>query len=549
MKKKNWIIATIAILISIIYLSYNITLGYDSSHYIWLSTMFTEQTSFQNWDVVRSFVFPLGIYLINILLGKSRWSLLIGTFVFYMAMIIACIKIYEDVIEKNENSKIVKFLIIAIFFICIALNPIIFGFYHVILTEFVAMTLIVWMCYLAWKWIECNFFENKKRYIIYSIVFAILVPFSWHLKQPYLLATLIPLFTATIISIVKKHDKKNVLQRIIVLAICIVTWFISIMGWNMVLKIGNVKQVQDRTTSGLVDNIIINGISMYQRDNNPEMRTVEGIKNNDNILEKDKEKIIKILEGKDEGYKNYIIFDYKPNNEIIENSMILYLKDENISTSESLQFFFTILKEHPSRIIESYIMNYLTINDIYKMRVDMTYGMKYYIERTFSWEQETEINFLGYSIYRESRNDLDLPEFYAQYAQEYCDINSFIPVVNNIMTKRMGPAVRAFKIIMIFLPIYWIISLIMLIRKNKKYTEQYKRIQQLITIIYTYAVAQMALYVVAGSIVDRYVVPLYLATLIALMLQIFLVVRRKNFIKVDESNGTKLIESKKQKNK
>ena len=67
-------------------------------------------------------------------------------------------KILNKTISNNKRkTKIILFSLLLIIF-----NPIIYGYYHVLLTEFIAMTFAVVSCYLAYKMLEVDF-SNKKR--------------------------------------------------------------------------------------------------------------------------------------------------------------------------------------------------------------------------------------------------------------------------------------------------------------------------------------------------------------------------------------------------
>ncbi len=540
MKLKTCIITLSSMILTIIYFCYNITLGYDSSQYVWLSEMISGNIDFSNWAPVRSFIFPLGIYVSNTLFGKSRYGLLIATFVFYVIMLVTVYLMYKDIVGKNEKNKWIKILIIFAIVILVALNPIIFGFYHVILTEFASITIAILAAYLSWRWIGLDFTENKLKYSIYTGIFIFLTICSWHLKQTYILTLIVPLVIAAIISIIEKCNWKNILQRAIVILLCIISLFISIKCWNNLLEKRNVK-INDKTTSnGLLGNSLMEGISKYRKDINPESYKRENIVKDTRISEEDKQKILDIIDKKSNEYKSFILLDKGTFIEPEGNRKVIYLKDENISVGEGLKFVADTFFSEPATVINSYISNYLAIIDVFKVRVNIDYGNYYYIEKSFDLGQDLEINFLAYNIYRNMTNALDLPEFYSKYAQEYISNNQYIEPVNNYMVSMTLPAKVLFKVIMLLLPLLWLIKLISYFIFRKKYEQKFITNNHLIFILYSYALAQMTMYSVLGALMDRYAVAAYTTTLVGFIFDVYLnIIRRKKYKKAIENKEEK----------
>ena len=538
MNRKTWGITIGAIIVTIIYCSYNITLGYDSSQYIWLAEMFTPNLDFMNWEPVRSFVFPLGIYILNTIFGKNQLALLIGTYIFYLIMIISVYFMYKNTIQKEEKSKILKVSLIILFFLLVAFNPIIFGFYHVILTEFASITIAILMCYLAWNWIHFDFKTNKVKYIIYTIVFAFLTVCSWHLKQTYILTSMVPLCTAIILSLIKKFKKENIIQRFVVLFVCIISLIISIIGWNYILKIKNIQIDKSKSSEGLLGRTIMEGVTEYRTDPNKENYKKENIEKDTRLNEEDRIKIINIIDGKDENYKGFILLDKGTYMNPEGQRKVIYTKEKDISVVEGINFVLQILIKEPKTLLSSYISNYLAIIDIFDVQTKTEFGNYYYIEKIFSLEQDTEITFLGYCIYRNNSNALYLPDFYAKYAQEYIGVNKYIEPVNDYMVSMMIPAKAVFKFVMLLLPLIWLIKIIQYFIIKNKYQENYLKTNELVIILYTYAFAQMVMYTLLGSLMDRYAIAPFTTTLIAILFDIYLLIRRKKMkLKKEEKNN------------
>lgn len=527
--KKTWAIAIGSIILTIIYFSYNITLGYDSSQYIWLAEMFTPNLDFCNWAPVRSFVFPLGIYVLNVVFGKNETGLLIGTYIFYIAMLLSAYFMYKNTIQKEENNKIVKVLCIISFFFLVALNPIIFGFYHVLLTEFASVTIAVVMCYLAWNWIQFNWKEKKVKYTIYTIVFAFLTICSWHLKQTYILTTMIPIIMATILSWIQNFKKENILQRAVVVVICIISLFVSIQTWNYILRVKNVKLDTATSSEGLLGRTIMEGITEYRASGNPEIYKKENIEKDERIKEEDKTIIKQILDGTSQDYKGFILLDKGTYMEPEGPRKVIYTKEKDISVGEGIHFVGDTLIKEPDVVLKSYLSNYLGIIDIFDIKVTTEYGNYYYIDKNYTLEQDTEITFLGYCIYRDNWNALDLPAHYIEYARDYISVNKYIKPVNRYMVDMMIPAKAIFKFGMLLLPVLWVLKIVVCFVRRKKYNETYRKTNQLILILYTYSFGQMMMYTLLGALMDRYALAPFTTALMGMILDLYLVVRGRKY--------------------
>lgn len=545
MKKKTYIFSAFSIFLTIIYFCYNITLGYDSSQYIWLSEMLAGNIDFSNWAPVRSFLFPLLIHLSNIIFGKSRYGLLLVSYIFYVCMLIAIWYMYKKIVAVHEN-KWVKIGIMTSIILLVVINPIIFGFYHVVLTEFVSITLSIVMSYLSWKWISLNFKENKIKYIIMTVTFVLLAICSWHLKQTYILTTIIPLLIAAIVAIIQDFNIKNIMQRVLVILFCFIGLFISIKTWNFVMKKGNVTFQDDTSSGGLLGNGFVEGISAFREEKNPDRYSRESIINDDKITQEDKDIIIDIIDGNSQEYKNFVILDRGTfiNSEGFKK--IIYLKEDDISTAEGISFVLKTFKEEPITVIKSYISNYLAIIDIYKVRVNVDYGNYYYIEKDFEADFDLEITFLGYNIYREMTNALDIAEFYRTYATEYISNNQFIEPINRIMLKLLLPAKLIFKGIMLLLPLLWITKIIIFFANRKKYTKEYINCNTLIIILYSYALSQMGMYSLLGALMDRYAVAAYTTTLVGFVFDIYVNIFKRKSSKIlgEITSGSERLEEK-----
>ena len=356
--KKNLIILIFFIFITMLFFSYAATITYDSSHYLWLTSLLTKEGDFSTWDIARGPVFPMFIWICNLLFGHNSNALLVGMYALYLLMLGGCYLIYKETIKSEElfNKKL-KYIFIFLFLLLVVFNPMIIGYYHTLLTEFIAITLAVFGCYFAWKWIDVDFFTNKKMYIIYTIEFALLTAVSWQLKQPNVSTIIFPVIIAAIVSFIRKPNFKNFLQRFITLLCCIIVLACSIKIWNTILENGNVEMRKDRSSSGFFAAGIINGL---------------------------------------EGYE---------------------VREKEPTTGEAIKIWFKELGKNPIKLIGHYVDNYLATISFYDIEFE---GMKIKTNKNINLKHSAEIEAIGYKIYGYGNECVfPLSPEYEPYAADY----------------------------------------------------------------------------------------------------------------------------------
>lgn len=524
MKKKNVIIGTFFIFITMLFFTYQVVITYDTSHYLWLTSLLTEQGDFSTWDVARGPIFPMFIRICNILFGQNTNALLVGMFIFYLVMLLGCYLIYKDTI-KNEQvfSKKMKYILGILFFIFVVINPMIIGYYHTLLTEFIGITFAIIGSYLSWKWMDINFKENKFAYIIYTLVLAVLTSIAWLLKQPYVGTILFPIIIATIISIIRNAKFKNILQRIVTLIVCVIVLILSVSIWNVVLKNNNVKIKENRTSEGFFASGILAGMTEYKIQDIQEFDEIVEIETNTKITQEDKEKIKKIIQ-KESDYKSYKVIDTNK-----ENFEILYLKENVISTKEALNFLLTSFIKEPNVILGGYISNYLATISLHDIEFS---GMDIIINKNINLTSTIEIDAIGFKIYNYGNETVfPLSPEYEMYANEYRNINKPVVAINFVMRILKLPVTIVMKISFLMLPILVICSIIAIFRTKKRYSEKYCKIINIIAILYIFSLLHILAHSMLGSIIDRYTMPAIITTFIAILLSIYATIYKNKYKK------------------
>jgi len=233
--KKQVEIGTFAVLIlilGVIFYSYSINLTWDSTEYIGLADYIGTDKMQTDWIGHRGIGFPLLIKISQIF-GKNPTSMTTLMFIFYVGMLATIFVIYKKLNKLGIlKNPILIFCFLGYILITIALNPILFGYYHTILTEFVALTFTILMCFICWCWKDYTWKENRVAIFSSAIVMAIIVVITYHVKQSLIVFVLIPIVISTILSIFDNFNYSNVVSKISTMLFIGITLLFSIQAWG-----------------------------------------------------------------------------------------------------------------------------------------------------------------------------------------------------------------------------------------------------------------------------------------------------------------------------
>lgn len=242
------------LLIIIIDYSYTVTITYDSAHYFSLVSILSGNTSWAKWAPIRGIVFPLLLQVAVSVLGKNVNSLL-AFYTFMHCVLFYCLN--SIIINKLNITKVYEILIVRLLiFIFIITDPIIFGYYHVILTEAVAATILTLSVLLSYKFYQRilqNYpFASNHKYLAYYYFF---VPFCWHLKQPFVIIPLLPLIFIIILILQKTRKIQYAKYFGKHLLLILITLGSSIGSWDLFLQYSKVD-TSNKTTESEIKNVI-----------------------------------------------------------------------------------------------------------------------------------------------------------------------------------------------------------------------------------------------------------------------------------------------------
>lgn len=342
----------VLLFLTIIFFSFSIILTYDSAHYLGYVSIFEGNSPASSWDIVRGPVFPLIIHLSDILFGKTSAGILVCTFLFYLSFSAICYIICKDIAKHYKHPKRICIAITAF----LILNPLIFGYFHVLLTEFVSITVIMLNLLISYKWIYLDI-KNHKKASLYCLYFIFITIFCWHLKQPYIIITLAPLVISLILSIIRNHKKNNVIYRTATLFASLLFLILSIFTWNKMLDLMHVNQDTGRDSSSMLG--------------------------------------------------RQLLFTYQ----------IPFDKNEAQSTKDAISTLMSNFFSNPGNIIGTYFKNYCGLTSICKVSSDN--GVDYIATNDIDLLNTYENDAIGYATYRMDTNLFYMSETMQSRASYY----------------------------------------------------------------------------------------------------------------------------------
>ena len=123
----------------------------DSTEYYGYLKIFYRIEELSNWNIVRGPSFPFILYIITILFSNSSLGLLLGTYIFYLLVILASVFILNKTHCEKVSYKIAMYMLLVVL---VFLNPILIGYMHALLTEFSVMPTLLISSIIGLLWIK-----------------------------------------------------------------------------------------------------------------------------------------------------------------------------------------------------------------------------------------------------------------------------------------------------------------------------------------------------------------------------------------------------------
>lgn len=499
----SFLVISIAVA-TITFLKFTISISVDGSWYYNYLKYFRGEESLGEWNTIRGFSFPLILYFITCLFGDNVNGMLFGFYMFYIGLIILSMKLLNTIIKENklEKGQIRYWIVyIALFMF----NPLIIGYSHTLLTEAVMPFFYMLGIYLNFKWNEITFENNRKKFIIYSIILILLGIFIWFIKQPYAPAYWMMIFITSVLSGIHFKKVKCFFEKIIVFVLCLIFTFIAIFTWNKILEFNG--HTTDNTNSSILSGSLV-GYYYHYRPIDKTTYCNDNYINSANFSENKKTKLLTLSKENEDWCQNVRVFEiYGIKGDYLESDVIL---DKN-SMIDNLVFLINSIAKHPILVLHSYYENYLGIIDLENTDISKSNYVPYgYIDSGVNREN----NGLGYAVFTPNvKNywwgDGELEKVYP-IVKEYSDYmknyesntgnNNCISALMRILEDGSNISFKVF--LLLCLPIF-IYSFIMYI----KYKESKSYL--LICLLSGSAFTDIAFNAVMSAIIDRYAYPVY----------------------------------------
>jgi hypothetical protein len=499
---KTWLLIFLAFLV-VFYFSFSIILTFDSAHYMLYVEIFEGNRPFASWDIVRGPVFPILIFLSNFLFGKMVQGLLIFTFIFYLIMLFSAYKIIQNFTKEKSWGRKIAYIL---FSFLVILNPIVFGYYHTLLTEFLAMSISVLSCYLSWKLLFVDFFKNKKAYIFLLLYFVALLPLVWFLKQPYLSLVLFPLLIAIIITLLDSHLRKTFLSKILILFLSIISLTAGIFTWNAYLKTKDIDLETKRETFNVLGYQLVRSLSNFKI-----IKDLEG----DYLLEE------KFLTPSELSYISenqesiHIVEVYNLESELIDKMILDTDPKGFVTTQQGIRFVVKAFQEHPQLVLNSYLTNYLFSTNVYDYR-------KFKAEGSIERKSFKELGFTGCyqncsiatGITGVRTNIFSIAAFMRPPIENYIQFMDPPYLFRQVLNVFKKPSVIFFSSFLFILPGVLLSAVLYTIFWRRSLKSVSKRSMYLVIILLSYSFFHILLHVITGGRIDRYATSAYITTVL-----------------------------------
>lgn len=492
------------LLLLVTFFSFSVIITYDSSHYMSYVNILKGNLAFSTWDIVRGPIFPFLIFGGIFLFGETIQGLLILFFLFYL---LYAYLVYAFATKILQNRS-VRWIVI---FFCL-LNPMIFGYFHTLLTEFVAITFAMLSCYLACLW--WNEKDVNKRNAC-SLFFIFGMAFAWLLKQPYICCAFFPMVISAIFAIIKNHTWKNIRYYIGVCVLSLFFMIVAIFSWNQILIYHDVDMNTGRDSSSMLSSQLMLGVQYFEYDSNFDFNSYDS---NSFLSTNEKNYIRNHLNENQDNLKIIKIYNH---NKLVDLDVIPVDKNGNLSTtSVILQIVKTFFK-HPTIIIKNYLKNYCALSSV--CSISSSDGVSYRVTNQMELIDTYEHQLIAYRTFDDTvSNRFPLSEDGYSFTNNLAQQNQ-LGIFALFFQSLEKPTNIIFKLTILLLPIALLTLIIFRIIKRKKMQKYSLYVMSFILLSYSFLTVLAN--AVSGSIIDRYAINSFIPGLFGIITSIVWIIK------------------------
>ena len=232
---------------------------YDSSYYFWYVDILNGNTPFSAWDPIRGITFPLILKITTDIFGQNLLSIMILLSTFHVLFFITSSSLLIRVFKPITSNYAARWIIFFVF-IFVAMDSLVIGFYHAVLTEFLASYLAILASFLGFLLIK-NLNRNRTMVLIF-ISFTIIIPVAWQLKQPYVGVGLFPLLLSSAVILLDKSYAWGTKGWIIIGNLCVLLGLVvSSVAWNQFI----LTETNHKGLGSYADKVYASSIQLIQK--------------------------------------------------------------------------------------------------------------------------------------------------------------------------------------------------------------------------------------------------------------------------------------------
>lgn len=522
--KKNLIIILIFVLITVLYFLVPITVFPDSAIYYNYLRIFNGLDPISSWDIVRGPTFPIIIYTFVSVFGNAMFGLLAGSYLFFVGLLALFFVTLKKIVTILKLSKLAGVIAFGIFLILIVFNPILFGYFRALLTEYIAIFLALLSCVASWLWLKVDFPSQKLKYVLHSAFFALLFVFVWFLKQPYLTIALFPIVVAGIISIIRNHKLINIIQRVVTILFSGLVLLLAIAGWRSFLVANGIEYERASGVEGYYfSNGIIKGISNTRLGS--DLISNQDIDGNQYLSSTEKDLVSRVIAEQASGGTTRVklLTIMSPSGAIVDMLPVVHKVNE-FTTGDAVSVWLRVAVEHPLVVADSYISNYLAAIDIYGYDVEPVTGTLIPV-KSLGVHGHENLAIGSQYLYAPANMDIWTVKQINYPGLDY--VENSPNIIKKVVQVAYFPIQQGLYIILFLLLPFLLIYSIIKYRKLPKIDEANRivaNVYELIIILLSFSFLNALFNVLLGAMIDRY---LYVAFPEVIMGVILLLVTNK----------------------
>lgn len=516
-KKEIIVILLVFALLTYMFFQFRLFVTYDSSKYYEYMGFFTGKYPISQWDPVRGPIYPFIIFIFTSLFGNNHFGVLFGNYLIYIGMMIMAYiimkKLFKDIYKKD-----IPIYLWILFIVLFVFNPIMIGYQHLMLTESVIPIVLFASSLLCINFYSMKFSDNRKKYIIISIVLCVLSAIAYFIKQPFAPIVWISIFITAVLSAIYLKSWKEFGIKVLIFVCSMFFTFVSLMCWNGVIRLNDRNDVNN-SASAMTARGIISMEYNFKREEKNSFCNDRFLSNH--YLESNDYNIIKNNMNDNNWCDKIEVYNvYNRKLEYVRTE-VLFKKNKEVGLFESIGFLFKLWFKYPIYAMQSYYQSYLTITDL--QNIADKFG------------DYTPVAGISDDVKREN-NDLALIIYHKGYNNVYWDTNSDEPVFPNalkinphkdmksfetktsdnedasVIMRLLSPTANTlFKFLMTFSFVFMIYSFIKFI--------MYKNVNYFVMTLFSgMAFTNIMFNVLFGANIDRYVYPTYIFMILVLIL-------------------------------